>query len=109
MRVLLDECVPKQLGRHLPGHKTRTAAQMAWSGLKNGRLINAMVGDGFEVMLTVDRGIPFQQNIKSLPIGIIVMAAPSNDIDDLTLLVPEMMTALASILPGQIVIVVNAP
>jgi hypothetical protein len=60
MRVLLDECVPKALGRLLTGHATRTVAQEGWSGKKNGELLALLTAAGFEVFLTVDQGVRHQ-------------------------------------------------
>ena len=72
-RVLLDECVPKRLRRGLPGHDVKTATEMGWSGKKNGELLTAMSGDGFEVLLTVDQNLRHQQNFASSGIALIVL------------------------------------
>ncbi len=63
MRILLDECVPQRLGRELTGHAVQTVPQQGWSGKKNGELLGLMAAAGFEVLLTVDQGIPHQQNL----------------------------------------------
>jgi hypothetical protein len=55
MRILLDECVPRRLRQELPAHDIRTVPEMGWSGKKNGELLQLMVGQGFDVLLTVDR------------------------------------------------------
>ena len=64
MCVLLDECVPKRLGRALTGRAVRTVAQEGWSGKKNGELLALMSAAGFEVLLTVDQGIRHQQTSR---------------------------------------------
>ena len=80
MRVLLDECVPKRLGRLLSGHQVRTAPDMGWAGIRNGRLL-ALAAADFDVMITVDRNIEHQQNPATLPVAVLVLVAPSNAID----------------------------
>lgn len=102
MRLLLDECVPKRLRRELGGQDVRTVFEAGWAGVKNGALLR--VADGlFDVLLTVDQGIEHQQNLTGLRIGVVVMVAPSNDIDDLRPLVPLVVEALERIQPGQII------
>ena len=108
MRVLLDECVPKALGRSLTGHAARTVPQEGWSGKKNGELLALMAGAGFEVLLTVDQGVQHQQNLRAAGVAVVVMVAPSNDINDLLPLVLGVLTALASVRPGDAVEVRSA-
>jgi hypothetical protein len=103
MRVLLDECVPKQLGRSLTGHTVRTVAQEGWSGKKNGELLTLMTGAGFDVLLTVDQGLRHQQNLRGAGAAVLIMVAVSNDIVDLLPLVPGVLAALGSIQPGDVV------
>jgi len=102
MRILLDECVPKRLGKLIPGHGVRTVVQEGWSGKKNGVLLGLMSAAGFEVFITVDQGIPYQQNPKSISIGVIIMIATSNDIADLMPLLDNLLVALNTIQPGDI-------
>jgi hypothetical protein len=103
MRVLLDECVPKALGRSLTGHTVRTVPQESWQGKKNGILLSLMAAAGFEVLLTVDQGVKYQQNLRAAGVAIVVMASPSNDIADLLPLVPGVLAALATVKPGDAV------
>jgi hypothetical protein len=102
MRLLLDECVPKRLRLELGGHEVRTVFEAGWTGVKNGALLRAAEGS-FEVLLTVDQGIEHQQNLTGLQIGVVIMVAPSNDIDDLRGLLPSVIEALGRIQPGQII------
>ena len=78
MRVLLDECVSKRLGRALIGHVVRTVPQEGWSGKKNGELLALMAAAGFEVLLTVDQGIRHQQNLQAAGVADVVMIGASN-------------------------------
>ena len=65
MRLLLDESVPAKLRRALPSHAVRTAVEMGWSGVKNGKLL-ALAAAEFGAFISVDKNLPFQQNLKAL-------------------------------------------
>ena len=93
MRLLLDECVPKRLKRELPGHDARTVQDLGWAGIKNGALLTLANGQ-FDALLTVDQGIEYQQNLSGLSISVVVMMAPSNDVDYLRPLLPGAEDAL---------------
>mgnify|MGYP001579053752 FL=1 len=101
MRLLLDECVPRRLRWALQGHEVQTVQEAGWAGVKNGALLRAADGS-FDALLTVDQGVQFQQNMTGLRIGVVIMVAPSNDIDDLRPLVPEVVEALRDLQPGQV-------
>ena len=101
MRLLLDECVPKRLKRELRDHDAKTVQDMGWAGIKNGALLRLADGQ-FDVLLTVDQGIEYQQNLSGLSISVIVMMAPSNDVDDLRPLLPAVEEVLTSLRPGAI-------
>ena len=77
MKVLLDECVDWRLASDIVGHDVRTARQMRWTTIKNGELL-ALAAEHFDVFVTVDRNLSFQQNIASLPIAVIVLQAKTN-------------------------------
>ena len=100
--MLLAECVPRRLGRELPGHDVRTVNEMVWSGIKNGPLLQRAAQE-FDVFLTVDQGIEYQQNPVGLALAIIVLVARSNDIDDLRPLMPRVRETLDNAYPGTIV------
>ena len=101
MRLLLDECVPKRLRRELPGHEIRTVQEAGWAGVRNGALLRAADGT-FDAMLTVDQGVEHQQHLTGLRIGVVIMVAASNDIDDLRPLVPAVLGALRTLQAGEI-------
>jgi hypothetical protein len=69
MRVLLDECVDEQLRHHLPGHDCQTARYAGFIGLENGELLKQAEAAKFDVLLTVDRGFEYQQNLADRQIG----------------------------------------
>ena len=77
MRLLLDESVPSRLRRALPGHEVRTVGEMGWSGVKNGKLL-ALAATAFDAFVTVDKNLPYQQNLSTLPVAVIVLDARSN-------------------------------
>ena len=68
MRVLLDEQLPIDISRELYGHAVETVVARGWAGIKNGELLRRMRGR-YDVLLTMDRGIEFQQQISTLPFG----------------------------------------
>lgn len=76
MRVLLDECLPRRLKRELPGHDVRTAPEMGWAGKSNGELL-ALAARDFDVFLTTDRNLSFQQNVSAVDIAVVVLVAAS--------------------------------
>lgn len=103
MRVLLDECVPKRLAHELVGHDVRTVPQEGWSGKKNGELLGLMAVASFEVLLTVDQGIRYQQNLRAAGVAVVVMIGTSNQLVDLLPLVSDVLAALSQIQPGDTV------
>ena len=98
MRLLLDESVPSRLRRSLPGHAVRTVVEMGWSGVKNGKLL-ALAAADFDAFITVDKNLPYQQNLKTLPIAVIVLDAISNELYALLPLVPGLERQLSSLSP----------
>jgi hypothetical protein len=107
MKILLDECVPRRLRNFLPGHEIKTVPEMGWGGIKNGKLL-AIAQEEFEVFLTVDQNLPFQQNLARLRICVMVVPSRSNDINDLLPLVPAILAALPTVEPGQVITVRSA-
>ena len=101
MRVLLDESLPRDLGRDLTGHEVRTVRQAGWAGLANGNLLTRAAGQ-FDVLVTGDRNLEYQQNRADLPIPVVILIAISNRIESLRPLVPELLQVLMRIGPGQI-------
>jgi predicted nuclease of predicted toxin-antitoxin system len=101
VRVLLDECMPKRLKRELPGHEVSTVAEQGWAGTKNGALLRRASGV-FDVLLTVDQGFEYQQNLASASLMVIILQASSNDFDDLLPLMPRALALLSESRPGQV-------
>jgi hypothetical protein len=91
--VLLDECVDRRLAGDILGHDVRTVPEAGWAALKNGDLL-ARADHEFEVFVTVDRNLPFQQDLSRFSIAVIVLRAVSNRLTDLRALVPQLLAAL---------------
>lgn len=102
MNILLDECVPKRLGKYLTSHKVRTVPEEGWSGLKNGRLL-AVAEAEFDVLISVDKSLRYQQVIADYNLAMIVLRADSNAIVSLIPLVDDTLVALRTIQPGEYV------
>ncbi len=94
MKVLLDECVPRKLGRELTDHEVFTVTERGWSGIKNGNLL-ALAAPEFDVFLTIDQNLKYQQNLKNFSIGIILLTARNNRLKTLLPLMPEVREARA--------------
>jgi hypothetical protein len=101
VKVLLDECVDWRLARDIVGHDVKTARQMGWTAIKNGELL-ALASRQFEVFVTVDRNLSFQQNLVSYPIAIIVLCAKTNRLAELKPLIPKLVAVIESALPGGV-------
>ncbi len=98
MRILLDESVPWRLGRHLTGHSFTSVQKHGLASIKNGKLL-ALAASDFDVLLTADKGMEYQQNPGTLPVAILVVRARSNRMDDLLLAVPAILKALEALEP----------
>jgi hypothetical protein len=99
VRVLLDECVDWRLARDIVGHDVKTARQMGWTAIKNGALLT-LASDNFDVFVTVDRNLSFQQNLDVFSIAVVVLQAKTNRLSDLRTLVPDLLAAIETALPG---------
>ena len=102
MKLLLDECMPRRLKKALAPHETFTVEDVGFKGLKNGRLLREASGD-YDVLITVDRNIPAQQNFSTLKIAIIIIYAKSNRYQDLIPFIPQILSSLVDISPGSVV------
>jgi predicted nuclease of predicted toxin-antitoxin system len=103
MKVLLDECVTRYLKRDFAGHDVLTVEEAGFKGLKNGRLLQAASGQ-YEVLVTVDQNLQYQQNLKTLVIAVIVLKAKRSTYPMLKPLMPQVLETLATIKPGEIII-----
>ena len=103
MRILIDECIDERFRNSLPGHDCQTVRYAGLAGLTNGELLAAAETARFDVFLTVDQGIEYQQNLSGRNIAIIIFRTKSNRLKDLLPHVPVCLAHIESIQPGQIV------
>jgi hypothetical protein len=102
MNVLLDECLPRKLKYDLPGHTVATVPEMGWAGTKNGALLR-LAETHFQVFITVDQNVEYQQNLHSTMLAIVVLVAPNNRLETLRPLIPKVELLLPTIQPGDLI------
>jgi hypothetical protein len=102
VRILIDESLPRKLKGELLGYDVKTVPEMGWAGKKNGELLSLMTGN-FDVFVTADQNLTYQQNLESLSVAIAILVAPSNRLADLLPLMPKLKEALETIQAGDIV------
>ena len=104
MKILLDECLDRRLAREFAGHTVKTAPQMKWAGISNGRLL-ALAEKQFDVFVTVDRNLSFQQHLPRFRIAVVIHRARSNRVEDLCTLIPAVLLQLPDLKLGKAVTV----
>ena len=103
-RILLDECLDWRISKHLRPHHITTVAKAGWSGIKNGQLLRR-AESGFDIFLTVDRNLSFQQHIAEFDVAVVVLHVHSNRLQDLVEMAPKLLKAIAVASPGRVTIV----
>lgn len=103
MRVLLDEQLPRQLAPLLVGHEVRTVPQAGWAGLTNGELLRRAEAAAFDVFLTADQNLEFQQNLPQSGLCVVVVSAASNALEDLQPLVASILAEIRRPSPGRVI------
>ena len=98
MRILLDESLPHDLAPLISGHHVSTVQDEGWSSVKNGKLL-ALAATKFDVFITADRNLEFQQNLAKLPLAVVVLIARKNRIQDLEPLLPTLGKVLNQLPP----------
>lgn len=101
MRILLDHCIDRRFRRYLPGHQVQTTREMRWEALENGDLLDQAQGE-FDVLMTVDRNLQYQQTITGRPIALVVLVTPDARLSALVHLVPELERVLQNVSSGSI-------
>jgi hypothetical protein len=102
VRILRDECLPRRLQRDLVGHTARTVPEMGWASKQNGDLLGLAEAE-FDVFLTVDRNLSFQQDVARFKLAVVVLVAAGNRHSDLQPLVADLLNVLVGLAPGQLV------
>jgi predicted nuclease of predicted toxin-antitoxin system len=103
MKLLLDECIPRKLKYSFSGHDCHTVPDAGLAGKKNGELLELAEKSGFEAFLTLDWGIAYQQNLQGRNITVVLIRAKSNRLADLLPQIPQVLSVLTSLTPGQLV------
>ena len=103
MRILIDECMDERFRNALPGHDCQTARYAGLAGLENGELLTAAEMAGFDVFVTVDQGIEYQQNLTTRKLAIIILRAKSNRLKDLLPLASLCLDLFKSLEPGIVI------
>lgn len=103
MKLLLDECLPLDFRRSFPEYETHTAQWAGLKGKKNGELLKSAEAAGYDVLLTVDHGLTFQQNLTARKISIICIRSTTNKLEDLALFRNAVLDAWNTVGPGEVV------
>ena len=101
MRILLDEDLPRRLCALLVRHEATTVPRSGWEGIKNGKLL-ALAAGKFDLFLTMDQNLEYQQNMATLPIAVLVVCAVSNRMEHLAPLVPKILKELSLVPPRSL-------
>jgi hypothetical protein len=102
MKILLDECVTKRLKTKLTEYQVSTVFEMGWSGLKNGALMTKAIEDNFDIFLTIDKNIEYQQNLNKYQIAVVVLNTPSSKLEFLVNLLPNFKKVINAFEKGEI-------
>ena len=103
MKVLLDECLPRDLRKHVVGHDCQTVPQPGLAGKANGDLLVLAERSGWQVLLTMDQGMAYEQNLAGRTISVVIIRAKSNRLPDLLPHVTAISAALSSLRPGEVI------
>ena len=101
MKILLDECIDRRLAQEIVGHEVVTVPQAGWAGIKNGDLLRLAQAQ-FDVFVTVDRNLSFQQQLPNFTIAVIILRAPTNRLKDLRPLIPQLTQMLPLAPKGEV-------
>ena len=102
MKILLDECITKRLKSKLTEYQVNTVFEMGWSGLKNGTLMTKAIKNNFDIFLTIDKNIEYQQNLKSYQIAVVVINTASSKLENLEKLLPKFKQDINTFEKGKV-------
>ncbi|MFZ0523977.1 MAG: DUF5615 family PIN-like protein [Candidatus Acidiferrales bacterium] len=103
MKLLIDECLPRKIKNSLTAHECRTVPEAGLAGKRNGELLSLAEELGYEIFLTMDKGVEYEQNLQHRKLAIIILRARSNRLVDLLPLLPNCLAQMEKIKPGQVV------
>ena len=104
MRVLVDNCVPRQIAAMILGHDLTTTAALGWEKLKDGALLDA-AGNVCDVLVTLDKSMRYQQRLEHRTFGVVLMRAKSSRVEQLLPLIPELLRVVPDVKPGQFYVI----
>ena len=104
MKILFDECIDRRLTKEFVGYDIKTVPQMGWAGIKDAELL-LLAATEFDIFITADRNLSFQQNLAQFDIAVIVLQAPSNRLADLQSLAPRIIAILGEAIQGKAILV----
>ena len=108
MRILLDECLPKDLAGELAGHHVKTVPQAGWASISNGKLLRLIAASGkFDLFLTMDKRLPQQNKIRELPFAIVVLRAKSNRLEHVVPFAPLLLHRLDTFKAGNAYVLIQ--
>ena len=102
MKLLLDESIDVRFRLRVVGHDVFTVAYMGWKGLANGVLLAQAAAAGFDAVISTDQSVADQQNVAALPVALMVLHAPSNNLADLEPLVAPLLRELNHLIPRSV-------
>jgi predicted nuclease of predicted toxin-antitoxin system len=102
MRILIDECIDPRVKTLFAEHEAKTVHEMGWDQLKDGPLLR-LAEQSFDVFITIDRSLEYQQNLNKLLLGVIVIRVPKNQMPYYVALKARLLAAIPEIHPGQVV------
>jgi hypothetical protein len=105
MKVLLDECIPRKFKDCFTEHECLTVPEADLAGKRNGELLFLAERRGFEVFLTLDKGIQYQQNLAARTIAVVIVRAKSNRMIDLLPHADACLSRIRTLQPGQLILI----
>ena len=106
-KVLFDENLPRKPRREIPDAVVRTVQEEGWAGFKNGELLHRASGR-FDVLLTADQRLRYQQNIRQFAIGVVAIETFDTTLAGLRQLLPQINHAIAIVMPGTVIVIRTA-
>lgn len=102
MNILFDENTPRPLKKYLPAHTVKTTQEMGWAQVENGELLDLAETAGFQVLLTTDRNIPYQQKLTGRNIALVILRGKNNRVETLAALIPQLDALFPLLQGGQV-------
>jgi predicted nuclease of predicted toxin-antitoxin system len=108
MRILIDECVNPRVKQAFKSHDAKTVIEMDWRGIGNGKLLALAEEKQFQVFVTVDQNLEYQQNMAARKLGFVVVHVPDNNIKYYEPIFARMCEVAEAVKPGHLIHVHSA-